>query len=391
MTDQQPTIPPFAEVPKTATSGKITAEFVTKDDARAPSVHCSTIAVAGGIRYLAWFGGSGEGKPDVKIWFSKYVNGNWTDQVSVAGDGTLPHWNPVLFIPDPVNEPKHVYLFFRTGKLISSWITYIIESTDGGDSWSEPKELVQGDRSGGRGPQKNAPIVLSNGDWCTGASYEVPNPDPSKPYGVWDSYSDFAPKPKEGDTFKQGDVWIKSPLVELPADRGVPGGSFPGEGAIQPGLWESKDAPGHVHLTLRSSAGCILRSDSEDYGRTWTPAYRTILPNNNSGHDIARLKDGRVIWTGNYNTRNWGPRTPLCLMISQDDGQTWKLWATVEQAPPPHDEIRLTGADAGGVDGLEEYSYPSIVPLEDDDGEVGVWMSWTWQRRGIKVAKIVEA
>lgn len=32
--------------------------------------------------------------------------------------------------------------------------------------------------------------------------------------------------------------------------------------------------------------------------------------------------------------------------------------------------------------------YPCVVPTEDDE-ELRVWMSWTWQRRGIMTAKVV--
>src|SRR3546814_13002149 len=60
-----------------------------------------------------------------------------------------------------------------------------------------------------------------------------------------------------------------------------------GEGVIQPALWES--APGKVHMLLRSSAGVICRSDSEDYGKTWSPVYKTDLPNPNSGIDATKL------------------------------------------------------------------------------------------------------
>ena len=42
---------------------------------------------------------------------------------------------------------------------------------DNGETWSEAKELVPGDR-GGRGPVKNKSIVLSNGDWLAPASHE---------------------------------------------------------------------------------------------------------------------------------------------------------------------------------------------------------------------------
>jgi hypothetical protein len=111
-----------------------------------------------------------------------------------------------------------------------------------------------------------------------------------------DAWSDTAPRPGPGDDFKQGDKWIRSDLIELPSDRGKADGSFPGEGVIQPGVWESRDKPGHCHMTMRSSVGCIIQADSTDYGRTWGPAYRTSLPNNNSGHCVTILRDGRVVW-----------------------------------------------------------------------------------------------
>ena len=242
--------------------------------------------------------------------FSKNTDGKWSHPKEIAGDGNTVHWNPVLFVPDQ-SHPNHMYVVFKTGRIIPTWITYWIESEDGGDTWSEPKELAPGDRSGGRGPQKNPPIVLSNGDWLAGASYEVTNPEGSDAYGVWvswaisstarsdttqDSFSDVAPKPGPGDKFKQGDVWIKSDLIKLPEDRGKPNGSFPGEGVIQPGVWESKKNPGQVHLTMRSSVGCLIQADSSNFGRTWTPAYRTAIPNNNSGHCMTVMRDGRVVW-----------------------------------------------------------------------------------------------
>ena len=41
----------------------------------------------------------------------------------------------------------------------------VIVSEDGGYTWSD-RELVEGDRCGGRGPVKNKLIVLSNGWWA---------------------------------------------------------------------------------------------------------------------------------------------------------------------------------------------------------------------------------
>ena len=52
----------------------------------------------------AWFGGTGEGKPDVGIWISRRDAARWSPPTQVAdgaqADGTRhPCWNPVLFQP----------------------------------------------------------------------------------------------------------------------------------------------------------------------------------------------------------------------------------------------------------------------------------------------------
>ena len=130
--------------------------------------------------------------------------------------------------------------------------------------------------------QKNPPIVLTNGDWIAGSSYEVTNPPGSAAYGKWDSFAELAPKPGPNDTFKQGELWIKSDLIELPADRGDPNGSFPGEGIIQPSVYQNPKT-GKISMFTRSSNGRVQRTDSTDGGKTWTPAYDTPLYSNNSG------------------------------------------------------------------------------------------------------------
>ncbi|KAK8853495.1 hypothetical protein IAR55_004202 [Kwoniella newhampshirensis] len=376
---------------------RIDREFIFKDDPRQPEVHCSTVQVASGVVYATWFGGSREGHSDVKIWFSKRVNDQWRPPQVIAGEQGLVHWNPVSFLPDPLRYPRHLYVFYKIGTPIPSWQTFFIETLDGGEKWSLPRELVPGDRSGGRGPQKNPPIVLSNGDWIAGSSREVTLPSTGQ--GVWDAYVDIAPSPEtdsgpskgKGETCRQGEKWLRSDFVRLPEDRGVEGGSFPGEGVIQPSLWESPPPKqGHVHMILRSSIGRIVRSDSEDYGRSWSPGHPTDLPNNNSGQCICRMRDNRLVIALNASSRNWGPRTPLILKISPDDGDTWLPWCTLEDQPPPDGFERVVALETGIVnDGKSEFSYPTVTPTALDD-QGGVWVSYTWQRRGIAVCRITD-
>lgn len=63
-----PRVPTLAECPRTDEPGVVTRELVSKDDDRAPSIHCTNIAVAGGVKYSTWFGGSKEGATDNQIW-----------------------------------------------------------------------------------------------------------------------------------------------------------------------------------------------------------------------------------------------------------------------------------------------------------------------------------
>jgi predicted neuraminidase len=286
----------------------------------------------------AWFGGTAEKADDVAIWQSRFVSGEWTSPERVVKVNETAHWNPVLF-RDP---GRGTYLFFKVGREIPFWETNWIETRDDGATWSEPVELFPHDQ-GGRGPVKNKPIVLSDGSWLAGGSTE---------YRGW---KPFADRSEDG-----GKTWVRS------ADFVIDRATIPGEGAIQPALWESK--PGHVHALLRTVAGRIGRADSTDYGRTWTAVYLTDMPNNNSGIDVLRLEDGRLLLVYNPVMKNWGGRSPLNLTISKDNGATWADLANLEEEPNM------------------EFSYPAIVRTSG-----GVAISYTWKRERVRCWQIPSA
>jgi predicted neuraminidase len=219
-------------------------------------------------------------------------------------------------------------------------------SQDNGTTWSAPKELVPGDK-GGRGPVKNKLIVLSNGTWLAPASNELK--------GIWNAFVD-----RSEDS---GKTWQSTPFLTFNRD------SIPGEGVIQPTLWES--SPGKVHMLLRSSAGVICRSDSEDYGKTWSPVYKTDLPNPNSGIDLAQLDNGILALVYNRDGKNWGNRRPVSIALSHDNGKTWPVIKDIET----------------GVQG-DEFSYPAIIHYGDT-----IALTYTWKRQRIAfwTAKIVSA
>lgn len=311
----------------------LTKDFVFGDDRPFAQCHASTLLRTEDGKFLvAWFGGTHEKHDDVGIWLSKGEPGHWAVPVEIAKIREDAHWNPVLFkAPD-----GRIVLFFKVGKEIDYWETWFKVSNDNGDTWSEAKELVAGDK-GGRGPVRSKPIVLSDGSWLAPSSNEL--------NGVWNAFVD---RSEDG-----GKTWVSSKFLMVNRD------SVPGEGVIQPTLWESSG--GHVHMLLRSSAGVICRSDSEDYGRTWSPVYRSALPNPNSGIDVTKVGDHTLVLIFNPDNKNWGSRSPVSLAVSHDNGKSW--------GP-------IVELDRGGED--EEFSYPSVIAFSDT-----VAVTYTWKRQRI--------
>ena len=325
-----------------------TKEYVFGDERPFASCHASTLVLLpDGSVLAAWFGGSKEGADDVAIWCARREGGRWSTPLRVSELEGVPHWNPVLFQAD--GGPIHLY--YKVGRTIPAWQTWVRTSKDGSHTWSASRPLVEGDR-GGRGPVKNKPIRLLDGTWLAPASIEGKK---------WDAFVDIS--------HDRGQSWTQSEIVPLrrsglgtkpqptPSAPPVPDLSFQGKGVIQPTLWESE--PNNVHMLLRSSQGRILRSDSVNGGQTWCTAYPTLLPNNNSGIDLTKLPGGALALAYNPVGENWGARTPLVLAISEDNGNTW-------------------GSEKVLEDQEGEYSYPAIVSRGNE-----IALTYTWRRERI--------
>jgi len=318
-------------------------EFVFTD---APFAECHAASIAptdDGGWLAVWFAGSHERHPDVAIWSShRNPAGYWSAPKRIARAVEEAHWNPVLFkAPD-----KRMHLWFKTGVSVPQWKTWTQVSDDDGRSWGPARVLVPGD-TGGRGPVKNKPIVLSDGAWLAGASTEVRHGDKSE---TWDIFLDRSTD--------KGESWKRTPDIACDRRR------ITGHGVIQPTIWES--SPGNVHLLCRSTCKRVCRSDSADGGKTWSSVVRTDLPHNNSGIDLARLDDGRLVLCCNPLVGGWPLRSPLSLLLSKDNGRKWTRFADLE-------------TEKGG-----EFSYPAIVASGPDE----VAVAWTWKRRRICFQKV---
>lgn len=314
------------------------AEPIFPSNPLAPSCHAPTIVEASpGIFLAAWFAGTHEGHPDVAIWLARYENGGWSHPVTVAHEPHASHYNPVLFR----DTTGRLWLFYKIGLDVPTWTGMYRTSQDAGNSWSAPVMLP----AGLIGPAKNKPIPLSNGDILCGTSNET-----------WRSWACWVERSSDG-----GKSWTRHGPIAAPAAGAYDAGGatlvsavwdaaagalrLPQDfsGVIQPTLWEY--APGRVKMLMRATrrVGCVCAAQSEDYGRTWSPAERLPVPNPNSGLDAVRLRDGRIVLACNPVREG---RTPLSVLVSDDNGTTWPRRIDLETDPG-------------------EYSYPAVIQAEN--------------------------
>ena len=131
------------------------------------SCHASTLVKLPNDDIIAaWFGGEREGADNVEIWSSRRHKGVWSTPIMLSKPTNIACWNPVLYASD-----NNVTLFFKRGDKIFRWRTYVRRSYDGGVTWDDETELVIND-VGGRGPVKNKPIAMTNGELLSPASNE---------------------------------------------------------------------------------------------------------------------------------------------------------------------------------------------------------------------------
>lgn len=369
------------EVDITPSAG-ITGDEFLYASASFPECHGSTICeLPDGDLVAAFFGGTKERNPDCVIWTCRKPKGatEWTAP-EIAADGVFslddpdialaglsginagttpaatgpigPHfkgdianarrkacWNPVLF---RIPGEDELMLFYKIGSSVADWTGWVTRSTDGGRTWSPREPLPQGIL----GPIKNKPEYI-NGRIIAPSSRE------GKGWRVWMEISD-----------DKGRTWHTAGAVPSDSacrsDRDYPEPIY----AIQPSILRLAD--GSLQLLCRTRNSRLATSRSTDNGDTWSPVTLTDLPNNNSGTDAVTLRDGRHLLVYNdFATLPGtpkGPRSPLCVAVSDDDGATWHNIATLEDSP------------------VSQYSYPSVI--EGRDGSVHI--VYTWRRQRIK-------
>ena len=283
-------------VPPAAVRAELVVERVIGREFPGTYKHPAAIApLDNGDLYLAYYGGGGEYEDDSKVWGMRRPAGAqaWTQPEVIADTPFLAEGNPVVWqAPDGV-----LWLWYvqRYGDTWSDSRIHAKISRDRGQTWSD--SLVVAFEKGMMVRAK--PIVTPEGGYLlpiyheTGADREHVGAETASLALHYDP---------AGHTFTESGR-ITSRL-----------------GNLQPSFARLDD--GRIVAYCRRGGGYeprddawLVRSESADGGRTWSPGVETRFPNPNAATDFMRLQSGNLILAFNDSKTD---RSDLTVAVSTD-------------------------------------------------------------------------
>jgi predicted neuraminidase len=306
-----------------------------------------------------WFSGTAEGQSDVAIVLARLPKGStqWSKPIVVDHHTGESYQNPVIFeAPDGALSIFHTTQGAGQGQANAKLL--VTKSSDGGASWSDPKVLFDLPGSFSRQPL----LVMPNGDWML-PMYVTPSRGITT--GAESNYSLVKMSSDKGEHWK---------------DCAVPESN----GYVQPSVLAI--GKGYQAYFRSRFADNIFQSTSPD-GCTWTAPRKTELPNNNSSIQVTKLANGHLVVAFNNvgsvvagGKPKAGPRKPLSVALSKDNGATWGWVRDLETGLSAEELAKLAAPQR------EEFSYPSVT--QASDGKVTV--AYTYLRHTIKAVRFDE-
>ncbi|MGC2166987.1 MAG: sialidase family protein [Gallionella sp.] len=360
----------------------VQTHFVT----RTMNIHthaASLVELGNGQVRAFWFAGSQEGASDVEVRSAVYdpVNDHWSTEEVIANrqDTQRALHRYVKKIGNPVpyrSEDGRLWLFYVTvslGGWAGSSITFTT-STDEGKSWSVPQRLITSPFLNISTLVKGTPFRFSDG------TIGLP------------VYHEFIGKFGELLRVDQsGHILSKTRLSS-------------GKQSLQPVLMVQSPVQAKVLMRYAGASPMrVLETSTTDAGEHWMAPHKTSLANPNSAITGLVLPDGKFLMAVNDTEHG---RNTLSLVITGDEGTTWKIAYQLELQPSEllgkdqYAEIaaglaRATEADVTNAAGYAssaqrtkcesqgcgfEFSYPYLIRTRKGDFH----LVYTWNRSFIK-------
>lgn len=285
----------------------------------------SVTELANGDLFVVFFSGKGEYKDNTAAVFGsrrKAGSRRWSKPEKIASNPFYALGNAV-----PWQAPDGTVWLFYVTRYGEIWDTSRITakiSRDGARTWSESFSLTF--EAGTM--VRNRPIVLPGGDYLLPVYHEVGDDPESVSKDCTSFFLRYHPATGR---------WTESNHVRSRL------------GNIQPA--PAVIAGDHLVAFCRRGGnydgqadGWLVRTESRDGGRTWSPGTDSEFPNPNAAVDFLRLQSGHHLLV--YN-RSFADRTPLAVALSTDGARTF-----------PHRRDLI--ADPKG-----DYGYPTVIQTRD--------------------------
>lgn len=281
-----------------------------------------------GDLYISYYGGAGEYDAATAVYGSRKKAGEdvWSPPEVIADTPMRGEGNPVVW-----QAPDGVVWLFYVNRYGDTWSHARVKaklSRDGARTWSDSFMLTLEEGTMVRGK----PIVLNDGDYLLPMYYES-GADRERTDNVTASYF-LRYDPETGE-------WSETNRIQSP------------QGNLQPQVVQIDDDRLVCYIRRGgdfepTDDGYMLKSESNDGGRTWSDAVKTDFPNPNSAVDAVRLENGHIVLVYNHHMYE---RTPLTVAVSTDSGKTFPY-----------------RRDIGGGDNT--FAYPYMI--QTSDGKIHV-------------------
>jgi len=339
-------------------------EFIFKPDkAKHGHTHASSLVECPDGSLLAcWYEGKSDRSTDVHIQAARLLKGHktWSQDFLLADTPMLSDNNPCLFI----DGQKRLWLFYYTllGSPEEAWDTAFLRYKISTHYQDASKSIVWD-------IQRDLPVKPTDLDetvekLCRQALVKSDSaPFVIKQCEIARAKLKNQLARKLGWTTRVPPITLSSGAILLPMASEIfgiammaitkDGGmtwqfSKPplGYGIEQPTVFEKRDGTLVAYFRDSSPADRIRKSESMDYGLTWSPVVNTDFPNPGSGIQAIRLKDGNLVLI--YNDCVDDPRNSLAVSMSENEGKSWKWMRHLEKAKGPG-----------------RFDYPSIIQTQN--------------------------
>ena len=262
--------------------------------------------------YTQWYSGSGSDHDPARL-------------VAIRSDDEGDTWSEPKVVQENIGEMNVMsasmvrtardkilltYIRIDTNRLANLWVK---ESTDEGKTWSSPLPISHG-KAGVIYTVNSAAIRLRSGRVVLAAYGSPSSWQKDEHYLAFSYYTD-----------DEGVNWTKSSnQVDCPL-----------RGAMEPEIEQLSD--GRIMMMIRTQTTKLYQAYSDDQGKTWTPAKATTITHPEAPVQLQRVpgsNDLILLWNNAVvpGADHQGPRRPLTMAISRDDGRTWENVRSIDQS-----------------------------------------------------------